>query len=189
MHSQTVGPLASKRAQQTVAEDRNPLKGAYAADKPASSRIESWKIADISAGGYCLLWDSDEVSCARVGELVALIEKEPLNSSNWQSGIIRRMKFTEERGLELGIQLLSPGAKAVRVHLRKNGVSTGDRMQGILLPGTEAIKLQASLLLPSLPFRTGCIATLEDNGTTTTVELTRQLENTGSFAQYHFTSQ
>ena len=182
-------PFASKRAQQTVAEDRNPLKGAYAADKLASSRIESWKMADISAGGYCLLWDSDEVSCARVGELVALIGKEHLNSNNWQSGIIRRMKFTEERGLELGIQLLSPGARAVWVHLRKNGVSTGDRMQGILLPGIEAIKLPTSLLLPSLPFRTGCIATLEDNGTTTIIELTRQLENTGSFAQYHFTSQ
>jgi hypothetical protein len=182
-------PFASKRAQQTVAEDRNPLKGAYAADKLASSRIESWKMADISAGGYCLLWDSDEVSCARVGELVALIGKEHLNSNNWQSGIIRRMKFTEERGLELGIQLLSPGARAVWVHLRKNGVSTGDRMQGILLPGIEAIKLHTSLLLPSLPFRTGCIATLEDNGTTTIIELTRQLENTGSFAQYHFTSQ
>ena len=99
------------------------------------------------------------------------------------------MKFTKERGLELGIQLLSPGAKAVWVHLRKNGVSKGDRMQGILLPGIEAIKLQASLLLPSLPFRTGCTATLEDNGKTETIELTRQLENTGSFSQYHFTSQ
>ena len=181
-------PFTSKRAQQTVAEDRNPFKGAYAADKPASSRVESWKIADISAGGYCLLWDSDEVSCARVGELVALTETEHLSSNNWQSGIIRRMKFTEERGLELGIQLLSPGAKAVWVHLHKDGVSKGDRMQGILLPGIEAIKLQASLLLPSLPFRTGCTATLEDNGKTETVELTRQLENTGSFAQYHFTA-
>ena len=181
-------PHTSKRAQQTVAEDRNPLKGAYAADKLASSRIESWKIADISAGGYCLLWDSDEVSCARVGELVALIEKGHRNSNNWQSGTIRRMKFTEERGLELGIQLLSPGARAVWVHLRKDGVSTGDRMQGILLPEIEAINLQASLLLPSLPFRTGYTATLEDNGKTETIELTRQLENTGSFAQYHFTA-
>jgi hypothetical protein len=181
-------PHTGKRVQQTVAEGRNPFKGAYAADKLASPRIESWKIADISAGGYCLLWDSDEVSCARVGELVALVEKEHLNSNNWKSGIIRRMKFTEKRGLELGIQLLSPGARAVWVHLRKDGVSMGDRMQGILLPDIEAIKLEASLLLPSLPFRTGCTAMLEDNGMTETVELTRQLENTGSFSQYHFTA-
>jgi len=182
-------PVANKRVQQTFAEDSNPFKGAYKADQRATPRIESWKMADISAGGYCLLWDSDEASCARVGELVALVEKEHLDSNNWQSGTIRRMKFTEERGLELGIQLLSPGARAVRVHLRKDGVNTGNRMQGILLPSIEAIKLQASLLLPSLPFCSGCTARLEDNGKTETIELTRQLENTGSFAQYHFTLQ
>lgn len=184
----TTGPVGGKSTQQTATEGRNPLKGAYAADKPAASRIESWKIADISAGGCCLLWDSDEVSCAQVGELIALVENDVGNPNNWQAGTIRRMKFTQERGLELGIQLLSPGARAVWVHLCKNGVSTGDRMQGILLPGIAAIKQQASLLLPSLPFRTGGNARLEDNGKTETVELTRQLENTGRFAQYHFTS-
>ena len=184
----TTGPVGGKSTQQTATEGRNPLKGAYAADKPAASRIESWKIADISAGGCCLLWDSDEVSCAQVGELIALVENDVGNPNNWQAGTIRRMKFTRERGLELGIQLLSPGARAVWVHLYKNGVSTGDRMQGILLPGIAAIKQQASLLLPSLPFRTGGNARLEDNGKTETVELTRQLENTGRFAQYHFTS-
>jgi hypothetical protein len=182
-------PFAGKHVQETVTADRNPFKGAYAADKRTAPRIESWKIADISAGGYCLLWDSDEASCARVGELVALVENEDLNPTNWQTGTIRRMKFTRERGLELGIELLSPGARAVRVHLHKNGVCSGDSMQGILLPGIDAIKLQTSLLLPSLPCCTGCTARLEDNGKTETIELTRQLENTGNFAQYHFTSQ
>ena len=181
--------FANKRVQQTVVKDNNPLKGAYASDKRAAPHIESWKMTDSSAGGYCLLWDSDEVSCARVGELVALVENEHLNSNNWQAGTIRRMKFTKERGLELGIELLSPGARAVRVHLCKDGVSAGNKMQGILLPGIEAIKLQASLLLPSLPFCSGYTARLEDNGKTETIELTRQLENTGSFAQYHFISQ
>jgi len=173
---------------QQQAEGNNPFKGAYAADNIASSRIESWEIADISAGGYCLLWDSNQVSCAQVGELVALVEGEQTDPDKWQLGSIRRMKFTEERGLELGIELLSPGAKAVWVRPCKDGVSSGDRMQGILLPGIEAIRQQASLLLPSLLFRTGSTAMIEDNNKTETVTLTRQLENTGSFAQYHFTS-
>jgi cyclic-di-GMP-binding protein len=184
----SIDPFFSKGTAQTVAKDSNPLKGAYVADKMAPSRIESWKIADISAGGYCLLWDSEEVSRAQVGELVALFENDLFDSSNWQVGTIRRMKFTKERGLELGVQLLSPGARAVWVRLLKDGISTGDWMQGIVLPGIDAIKLQASLLLPSLPFRTGCTATLQDDGKTDTVKLTRQLENTGSFAQYHFAS-
>ena len=173
---------------QPAAPDASILKGAYAADKPGSAHIESWKIADISAGGYCLLWDSEEASCAKVGELVALIEKDDIDPDKWQLGTIRRMKFTEQRGLELGVQLLSPGAKAIWAHLCKEGVNTGDKMQGILLPEIKAIKIEASLLLPSLPFRTGSKATVEDGDQTNTVSLTRQLENTGSFCQYHFTA-
>lgn len=175
-------------SKQPAAADANPLKGAYATDKPGSVHIESWKIADISAGGYCLLWDSDEVSCAKVGELVALIEQDDIDPDKWQLGTIRRMKFTEQRGLELGVQLLSPGARAIWAHPCKEGVNTGDKMQGILLPEIRAIKIEASLLLPSLPFRTGSMATVEDGDQKNTVSLTRQLENTGSFSQYHFTA-
>jgi hypothetical protein len=166
----TTGTTYGQSFKQRVAPDANPLKGAYAADAPNSAQIESWKIADISAGGYCLLWDSDEVSCAKVGELVALIEKEHIDPDKWQLGTIRRMKFTEQNGLELGIQLLSPGARAIWAHPCKEGVKTGDKMQGILLPEIKAIKVEASLLLPSLPFRTGSMATVE------------------SFSQYHFTA-
>ena len=166
-------------------DGHNPFKGAYATDTIKASRVESWKITDISAGGYCLLRDSDEVSCAQVGELVALIEEEHLDPDKWQLGAIRRMKFTEERGLELGVQLLSPGATAVWARPSKDGLNTGDKIQAILLPEIKAIKVQASLLLPSMPFRTDCSATFEYSGNKETVKLTQQLENTGSFTQYH----
>ena len=182
------GNAAGQSFQQRITSGNNPLKGAFAADKIASPRIESWKIADISAGGYCLLWDSDDASCAQVGELVALIEQDNANPDAWQLGAIRRMKFTEKRGLELGIELMAPGSRAIWARPCKEGVNTGDRMQAILLPEIKAIKVQASLLLPSLLFRTGSMATIEDCEKTETVSLTRQLENTGSFAQYHFTS-
>jgi hypothetical protein len=177
----------NKSTSNNTADGNNPFKGAYATDNITSSRVESWKIVDISAGGYCLLWDSDEVSCAQVGELVALIEEEHLDPDKWQLGAIRRMKFTEERGLELGVQLLSPGATAVWARPCKDGINTGDKIQGILLPEIKAIKVQASLLLPSMPFRTDCSTTFEYNGNKETVKLTHQLENTGSFTQYHFT--
>jgi hypothetical protein len=177
----------NKSTSNNTADGNNPFKGAYATDNITSSRVESWKIADISAGGYCLLWDSDGVSCAQVGELVALIEEEHLDPDKWQLGAIRRMKFTEERGLELGVQLLSPGATAVWARPCKDGINTGDKIQGILLPEIKAIKVQASLLLPSMPFRIDGSTTFEYNGNKETVKLTHQLENTGSFTQYHFT--
>ena len=176
----------NKPPSNNTVDGHSPLKGAYATDNKTSSRVESWKIADISAGGYCLLRDSDEVSCAQVGELVALIEEEHLDPDKWQLGAIRRMKFTEERGLELGVQLLSPGATAVWARPCKDGINTGDKIQGVLLPEIKAIKVQASLLLPSMPFRIDGSTTFEYDGNKETVKLTHQLENTGSFTQYHF---
>jgi hypothetical protein len=164
----------------------NLLQGAYSTSNQAERSIEHWKMCDMSAGGYCLLWDSESASSARVGELIALTVEEENNLGNWQLGVIRWMKSTEEHGLELGIQMLSPGARAISAHVCKGDINTGDTLQGILLPEIKALKQQATLLLPSLPFRTGCSSTIVDAGKTQQVQLTRQLENTGSFSQYHY---
>jgi hypothetical protein len=151
-------------------------------------RIEDWKMANISAGGYCLLWDSVDPSSAQVGELVAINEQNNPNEDSWQLGVVRWMKCSDTYGLELGIQMLSPNAQAVWAYLDEAGVRSRSKMQGILLPEIKALKQQASLLLPTLPFRAGCLATLQTADMQENIKLTRQLENTGSFAQYHFSA-
>jgi hypothetical protein len=172
----------------------NPLQGAYAANKPAAGteytdpmHIENWKMQDMSAGGYCLLWDSEEPSSARVGELVA-IKTSHDTDDNWHLGVIRWMKFTQERGLGLGVQMMSPGARAIWARVCNDKAGMADKMQGILLPDIKGLNQQATLLLPSLPFRTGYLSRLTRGDKEERVKLTAQLEDTGSFAQYHFTA-
>jgi hypothetical protein len=176
-----------KQAGETAA---NTLSGAYSAGEISGPNVEFWKIADMSAAGYCLLWDNSEASSARVGELVAIIDQEQDKNNSWQLGVIRWMKFDPAHGLELGIQMLSPGAIAVWAYVRNDDVGQHiaaiNRMQGILLPGIEKIAQEHSLILPCLPFRTGCSSVLEIHDDTREIILTRQLENTGRFAQYHF---
>jgi hypothetical protein len=163
------------------------LRGAYSATGSRTNPAELWKMENMSAGGFCLLWDSEHASCAHVGELVAIMPREENEKENRQLGVIRWMKFTPEHGLELGIQLLSPGATAVWAYVCENELQPTNKLQGILLPEINAINQPASLLLPSLPFRTGCVSTLENTGRKEAIILTRQLENTGTFAQYNFT--
>ncbi len=171
----------------------NALSGAYSAREISGPNVEFWKIADMSAAGYCLLWDNSEASSAHVGELVAIVNQEQQNSNTWQLGVIRWMKFHQAHGLELGIQMLSPGAIAVWAYVRNDDVGREiaaiNKMRGILLPGIEKIEQEHSLILPCLPFRTGCSSVLEIHDETREIMLTRQLENTGRFAQYHFVSQ
>jgi hypothetical protein len=153
-----------------------------------SARIESWTMANFSAGGYSLLWDSTDSSSAQVGELVAIIEEDKLNEDEWQLGVVRWMKCTDSNGLELGIQMLSPSAQAVWTSLYESSLHSGKKMRSIMLPEISMLRQQASLILPTLPFRPGCTATLQAAGSMENIKLTHQLENTGSFAQYHFTT-
>lgn len=170
----------------------NPLQGAYSARTPAAAtgnaaslHKENWKMQDMSAGGYCLLWDSEEASSAQVGELVA-IKTSHDNDDNWHLGVIRWMKFTRERGLGLGVQMMSPGARPIWARVCNEKAGMADKMQGILLPDIKGLNQQATLLLPSLPFRTGYLSRLTRGDKEEQVRLTAQLEDTGSFAQYHF---
>jgi hypothetical protein len=102
-------------------------------------------------------------------------------------GVIRWMKFTPERGLVLGAQLMASGATPVRACLCADKSAAENKSLGILLPGDKSLNQQASLLLPSLQFRTGCLSTLTREGNDEKIMLVRQMENTGSFTRFHFT--
>ena len=171
----------------------HPLRGAFAlepqsstADANQSLPIESWKMVDVSAGGYCLLWESNDVSSAQVGELLAISTGAEDSKDGWTLGVIRWMKFTPERGLVLGAQLLACRALPVRASLCVDTPAAENKSLGILLPGDKSLNQQASLLLPSLQFRTGCLSMLTRGGNDEKIMLVRQLENTGSFARFHF---
>jgi hypothetical protein len=171
----------------------NPMRGAFAVEPQGASAgenqtlpIESWKMVDVSAGGYCLLWESSDVSSAQVGELVAIRIGAEISNVGWKLGVIRWMKFTYERGLVLGMQLMASGATPVWVSLSRDKSVGENKAQGILLPESKTLNQQSSLLLPSLSFRTGCRSTLTSGGKEEGIMLVRQIENTGSFAQFLF---
>lgn len=172
----------------------HPLRGAFALEPQSTTAgtnqtlpIESWKMVDVSAGGYCLLWESNDISSAQVGELVAIRAGAESGNDGWTLGVIRWMKFTPERGLVLGAQLMASGAAPVRVSLCVDKSAAENKSLGILLPESKPPSQQASLLLPSLQFRTGCLSILTRGGSDEKIMLVRQIENTGSFSRYHFT--
>jgi hypothetical protein len=184
---------AGERANPFLPSGQYPLKGAYALGKPGKFRddqqipmIESWKMVDVSVGGYCLLWESNDVSSAQVGELVAIRTGTEADRDGWKLGVVRWMKFTPKRGLILGVQLMASAATPVSAALFRDEAAAENTSQGLLLSDNAALKQPASLLLPSLPFRSGSLCTLTRGEQDEKIILVRELENTGSFAQFHF---
>ncbi|MEA2078631.1 MAG: hypothetical protein U9P00_02005 [Pseudomonadota bacterium] len=149
----------------------------------------SWKMVNVSAGGYCLLWDNPETTRAQVGELLGIREESDPDTFHWRLGVIRWLKFDEKRGLELGVQMLSPGAVGIAARPeKKTRAKDEDYTRGLLLPEIASIQQRASLLLPSPPFKVGDTALANCHGKDIRVKLRKLVENTGSFAQFQFES-
>ena len=184
MHYRIEGEEPPSRTEQAVA--RAALGGSGI---DTNQCAQNWKMVNVSAGGYCLLWDNPETTRAQVGELLGIREQRDPDTFHWRLGVIRWLKFAEKRGLELGVEMLSPGAVGIAARPdRKNRAKNEDYTRGLLLPEIEAIQQKSTLLLPSPPFKLGDTAIANCHGKEVRVRLTKLVENTGSFAQFHFES-
>lgn len=172
----------------TVIEDRQLARPKARTSKTPNTRYQAstWKMVNVSAGGYCMLWDSHGASSARIGQLVGIQETADAVNHTWLLGVIRWLKTAKGQGLELGVELLSPGAIPIDISVCSEDGRVGDKLPGLMLPEISAIGQSAMLLLPPLPFHVGKSAILSRDGTSSRVLLDRLVENTGSFAQFHF---
>ena len=143
-----------------------------------------WEIVNISAGGYCLRWNSDDTSKAQIGELIALQEFDAKNNFEWRIGVIRWMQFTQENGLEIGVQVLSP--KVVTATAQRNNRPSEIPFDCLMLPGIKALNQASSTILPSHAFKTGdkLVVQILKNKLNITLNGTR--EHTGSFTQFTY---
>jgi len=143
-----------------------------------------WEIVNISAGGYCLRWNSDDTSKAQIGELIALQEFDSKENFEWRVGVIRWMQFTREHGLEIGVQVISPKvvtATAQRIN-RPNEVP----FECLMLPGIKALKQASSTILPAHAFKTNDKLTVQILENKIDVTLDEIKEHTGSFTQFTY---
>lgn len=158
-----------------------------AALKPKTRNTDiHWEIVNISPGGYCLRWNSDDTSKAQIGELIALQEFDAKHNFEWRVGVIRWMQFTPTNGLEIGVQVISPKVVAATAQ-RKNRPSEIP-FDCLMLPGIKALHQPASAVLPSHAFHIGdkLIAQILKNKLELTLSSTK--EHTGSFTQFVYTN-
>jgi hypothetical protein len=177
-------PMNTSTPLQTPARHRVEIPTGLEDDTEAGFQPHDWRMINVSAGGYCLLWDRMENSRAQVGELLGIQEIEDPDSFHWRLGVVRWMKSATD--LELGVQMLSPGAVAVGARPYPAISQDPQFSRALLLPEIRVLEQPATLLLTSPPFRTGGIAIINSHGREVKVKLHKLVENTGSFAQFQF---
>jgi hypothetical protein len=190
-HTEIGGAPSSGEAWDMVAKG-NVMTGTYereqqALEKDIRNKEDDdlhWEVVNISAGGYCLRWNSDNTSKAQIGELIALREQVPDGRLEWRIGVIRWMQFTKTNGLEIGVQVLSPKVVASEV-LRLNRLHEVP-FDSLMVPGIKPLKQPATILLPAHAFKTGDKLRVKVLEQTMDIQLGTRREHTGSFTQFQF---
>ena len=143
-----------------------------------------WKVTNVSAGGYCLRWDSDMPSRALVGELISIGELEPDHTFQWRVGVIRWMQYSRDAGLEIGVQVLSP--KVISCTVQRIERKHEEPFNCLMLPGIKPIQQPSTLLLPAHAFRRGNTLRIHVYERDMEIKLGTVREHTGSFTQFQF---
>ena len=143
-----------------------------------------WEIVNISAGGYCLRWNSINTSKAQIGEIIAIHERETNGNYEWRIGAIRWMQFTSKNGLEIGVQILSP--KVIAANAKRFNRVNEAPFEALMIPGIRPLNQAASIILPAHAFKTGDKLKLEVFAQNIDIKLNDKKEHTGSFTQFEF---
>ncbi len=172
-----VYPAPESLARALAPEEPPPVPG----DTPPP-RTGVWQVVNESASGYCLE-SSQAEGPVQVGELVGLCRDEDGRDWRWSVGVVRWLKFSPDGMLRMGVEMLTPDAAAAGVRITAEPARGAGVQRTLILQG---VKRPATLVLPPVPFREGSRVTLHVLDREIPVRLTRQLENTGLFAQFQF---
>lgn len=141
-------------------------------------------VVNISPGGYCLKWGEEAPASIRAGEIIGI--KEDLHQ-HWNVGIIRWVRQSKEKSLQIGVELLSPNAEPYAVRLADyEGKAQSDFTRAIILPEIKTSAVERSVLLPTVTFKAGQYVLLARAGQEDCVQLKKQLSSTGGYSQFTY---
>ncbi|WP_144393954.1 hypothetical protein [Pleionea sediminis] len=144
-------------------------------------------IVNISPGGYCIVMSENTPNNTQTGEVIGLVETEADGHETWHIGVIRWIKRVKgTSGVQLGIQLIAPGAKPILSQL-KNGKTRGQSFQNaLMLPALKGIDQPATLLTNPILFTTEQKVTIVDGTEKYDVRLTKLVSSSQGYRQFYF---
>lgn len=150
---------------------------------------ESYNCSNIneSAGGYCLVGQMEsatQTAKVQVGEIIGIQDTINSDGSMVEIGAIRRIK-NGDKGLEIGVQKLSPCAEVVAIS--KYGLLKGEEKysRALVLPALISPNRPVTLLTHS-SHKLNDQLIINKYGYRTHIKLVKLVECTGVYCQYEF---
>ena len=147
-------------------------------------QTDSWLIINESAKGMMINNQDDLKNKAQVGELIS-IQRHPKNrSERWSIGVIRWIKSSHDKSLQMGVETLNPNCAAIGI--RAASTPNAPLQRTLMLPELINLKQPASLVTSPVPWREGHKIVINMLGKNIQATLGKSILNTGLFAQFQF---
>jgi len=170
--------------QELSIQNYGSLAGSETAGAPSEYEADNWLIVNESIKGLMVNNKDEFKNKAQVGELVSVRRKTNGTANKWSIGVIRWLKFNQDKSMQMGIETLNPNAAAVGI--RAEGNPNAPLQRALLLPELKNLKQPACLITSPAPWRVGHKITINMLGKDMPARLTKSLQNTGLFAQFQF---
>jgi hypothetical protein len=151
-------------------------------DTGPKGQLHPAQITNTSPGGYGVSINIPP-SNVQTGELVTI--KEP-KMNFYALGWIRWIRSQPHKTTEIGIELITPRAKAVAVRILNKTGENGEFLRALHIPAMPAAGQEETLILPVVPFKLGSKAELSDGNQQSRIQLLKRHNASRSFVQYGY---
>ncbi|AXY59774.1 GTPase [Acinetobacter sp. WCHAc010052] len=111
-----------------------------------TKQIYSTEVLDISVNGYRIKWTGATPKNLKTGEFILVQENA---QSQWRGGVIRWIKQSAEKSLELGLEMLAQDIYPCSIFV-KSDRNHGNYHPALLVQTTQLDEVSSSLILPGL---------------------------------------
>ena len=147
-------------------------------------QTDNWLVINESAKGLMINNKDELKNKAQVGELVSIRKKANGNSERWSIGVIRWLKSTQDKTLQMGIETLNPNGAAIGI--RAASTPNAPLQRTLMLPELKNLKQPSCLITSPAIWREGNKIIINMLGKEIQATLTKLIQNTGLFAQFQF---
>ncbi len=152
------------------------------ADTSRQYPIYKITIQDSSPGGYCLNWQEQIPNQVKTGELIGI--REP-GRRQWSVAVVRWVRQVKT-GSQTGVEIVATQVQPMAIKLLSKTGEDSDFMRALLATPIKAINQPQTLLTAAVPFRVHNKVALNNHGSETIAQLTKQLMNSASASQFSF---
>jgi len=147
-------------------------------------QTDNWLVINESAKGLMINNKDEFNNKAQVGELISIRRQMNGHKERWSIGVIRWLKFNQDKSLQMGIETLNPNGAAVGI--RAISTPNAPLQRTLMLPELKNLKQPACLITSPAPWREGHKITINILGKEIPATLTKLVQNTGLFSQFQF---